>query len=112
MDPSRQVYATISLLTSFATGAVWWYAFARFRRARVFLALAIIHTIGAVSSVDNLYLAFTERTFIPFSSSGATLAYFKAISYVQASMWVLDAIAYVLLVRWIVRNIQRTPNDA
>ncbi len=112
MDTSRQVYATISLLTSFATCAVWWFAFARFRRAPVFLTLAVIHTIGAVSAIDNIYLAFTERTLIPFSSSAARLAYFRVISYVQVSMWVFEAVTYVFLVRWIIRNVQRTPNAA
>ena len=111
MDTSRQVYATVSLLTSFATCAVWWFAFAKFRRARVFLGLAVIHTIAAASSVDNIYLAFTEHTLIPFSSSASSLAYFRAISYVQVSIWVFQAIAYVFLVRWLVQNVRRTEND-
>lgn len=111
MDTSRQVYATVSLLTSFATCAVWWFAYARYRRVTVFLALAIIATISAVFSVDNIYLAFTERTLIPFSSSAASLAYFSVISYIRVLMWIFEAVAYVFLVRWVIQNVRKTPND-
>jgi len=55
-------------------------------------------------SIDNVYLASTGRTFI-----NASLAYFTVISYIQASMCVLQAIAFLFLVQWIVRNCQKTP---
>ena len=109
MDTSRQLFAAINLLTTFIVCVVWWFAFARLRRARVFLALAVIQTFALIMSVDNIHLAFTERTFISFSSSEDGLAYFKVISYVQASMWLFQAVAYVFLVRWIIRNYQRIP---
>jgi len=111
MDTSRQLYATISLLTTLATGAAWWFAFCRCRRAGIFLTLAVIHTVGLVLAMDNLYLAFTERTFIHFSSSDSQMKYFTILSYVQASMWVVEAGVSLLLVRWIVQRFGRTSND-
>jgi len=63
-------------------------------------------------SVDNIHLAFTERTLIPFSSGKAEMAYFNVVSYIQVSTWILQAIAFVFLVRWIVRNVPKSQNVA
>ena len=104
MDTSRQIFAVVSLLATLVTCAAWWFAFARVRRAIIFLTLALIQTFALFMAVDNVHLAFTERTFIH-----ASLTYFTVISYIQASMWVLQAIAFLFLVRWIVRNCQKTP---
>ena len=86
------------------TCAAWWFAFIRVRRVAIFLVLAMIQTFAVFMAVDNVHLAFTERTFI-----GASLTYFTVISYIQASMWILQAVAFLFLVRWIVRNCQKTP---
>jgi hypothetical protein len=104
MDTSRQIFAVISLLATLVTCAAWWFAFVRVRRAAVFLTLALIQTFAFLMSANNVFIAFTERTFI-----NASLTYFTVISYIQASMWVLQAIAFLFLVRWIVRNCQKTP---
>src|SRR5258706_12387773 len=112
MDTSRQVYATISLVTTFVTCAAWWFAFFRCRRLGIFLMLAIIHTIALAFATDNLHLAFTERTFIHFSSSHAGVMYFTVMSYMQASMWIIEAVASLFLVRWIVQRYGRTSNAA
>jgi hypothetical protein len=104
MDTSRQIFAVISLLATLVTCAAWWFAFVRVRRAVVFLMLALIQTFALFMSVNNAYIAFTERTFI-----SASLTYFTVISYIQASMWALQAIAFLFLVRWIIRNCQKTP---
>ena len=112
MDNDRQIAASINLLTTFTTCLVWWYAFSKFRRAGVFLSLAIIAAFHAVSSVANIYLAFTERLFIPFTSSASMFAFLRAFSYVGSAVSILEMVAYALLVRWISRNIWRTPSDA
>jgi hypothetical protein len=112
MDTSRQLYATISLLTTFVTCMAWWFAYSRCRRQGIFLMLAVIHTVALVFAVDNLHLAFTERTFIRFSSSHAQMTYFTVLSYLQAAMWIVEAIASLLLVRWIVQRFGRTSNAA
>ena len=108
-DTPRQIFAAISLLTTITVCAVWWFAFAKFHRAGVFLALALIQTFALIMSFDNIYLAFTERTLIPFSSAKAEMAYFHVVSYIQVSMWIVEAVAFVFLVRWIIRNCQKTP---
>ena len=104
MDTSRQIFAVINLLATLVICAAWWFAFFRVRRAVVFLVLALIQTFALFMAVDNVHLAFTEHTFI-----NAGLTYFTVISYIQASMWVLQAIAFLFLVAWIVRNCQKTP---
>jgi hypothetical protein len=108
-DTPRQIFAVIDLLATLVICAAWWFAFVRVRRAVVFLTLALIQTFVLIMSVYNVHFAFTERFLIPFSSAKAEMAFFMVVSYVQASMWVLQAVASVFLVRWIVRNCQKTP---
>jgi len=110
-DTPRQIFAVIDLLATFVVCGVWWFAFARFHRAGVFLALALIQTFALIMSVDNIHLAFTEHTLIPFSSAKAEMDYFYVVSYIQASAWILQAVAFVFLVRWIVRNVLKSQND-
>ena len=112
LDTTHQLFATISFVTSCTTCAVWWFAFTRFHQAGVFLALALIQTFALIMSIDNIHLAFTERTLIVFSSGKAQIAYFNVVSYIQVSTWILQAVAFVFLVRWIVRNVPKSQNAA
>ena len=110
MDYSRPVYAAISASTTLLTCGVWWFAFAKIPRVRVLLVLAITHTVAAILALDNVHLAFTGRMLISFSSSEATLACLKALSCVVALLWIVQACAYLLLVRWIVQRLRtQTP---
>jgi hypothetical protein len=108
MDPSRQLYASVDLLTSLVGCGLWWFAFTRFHKVGVFLLLALTHTVRVAFSFDNMFLAFTGHTLIPFSSSERILACATAISYVSMVVWVIEAFAYILLVRWILRQLQKT----
>ena len=74
--------------------------------------LAVIQTVALMFAVDNLHLAFAGSTFIRFTSGHAQMRYFTVLSYLQAAMWIVEAIASLLLVRWIVQRFGRKSNAA
>ena len=104
MDYDRPVYAVVDALTTLLTCGIWWFAVAKISRVRVFLVLAITRSIAVLFAIENVHLAFTERPLISFASSEATLAFLKVCSYTGMLVWVVEACAYLLLVRWIVQK--------
>lgn len=107
MDTSRQLYSAVDLATSLVGCGLWWFAFTRIRGVSVFLVLAVTHTVRAAFSIDNVCLAFTGRMLISFSNSERMLAVATVTSYASMGVWIIEAVAYIFLVRWILRQRQK-----
>ena len=107
MDTSRQIYALADLVTSAIGCGLWCFAYTRFRGVRVFAVLALTHTARLIASVDNVHLAFTDRLFSPFSS---VLRFFTVVSYASIVIWIVEAVAYIMLVRWILQSLRKGLN--
>jgi hypothetical protein len=107
MDASREIFAVIYAVTNLLMCGVWWFMFSRFTRVRIFLFLAILYTAALIFDAQNVYLAFNDKLLIQFENSRDALTYLEAVSYIGMAIHVAEAFAYLLLVKWILRNIQK-----
>jgi hypothetical protein len=106
MDDTRAIAAVVDAACTFVTCGMWWFAYAKLPRVRVLLVLAVIRSIAVVFSIGNVHLALTNTMLFSFYSSADTLAFLRALAWAQTVLRVVEAAAYIALVRWIVGRVR------
>ena len=92
MNNAYQLQSAIGLLASIAICAAWWYAAIKFPRVWIFSGLAIVSTISILLYAGTILLLAVRES--------STLV--LHLSRIQMLLRLVDAVLYILLVRWLV----------
>ena len=96
MSSSYLLQTAIGLIAGIVMCAAWWYAAIKFPRVWIFSGLAIIATISILVHAGVLLLVASGQ------SSGMVLQF----SSVQVILYLVEAVLFLLLVRWLAANLK------
>jgi hypothetical protein len=95
MSGSYYLQTTIGLIAGIVMSAAWWYAAIKFPRVWIFSSLAIVATISILLHSGVLLLVASGQSGLVGQLSG-----------LQVILYLVEAVLFILLVRWLVGNLK------